>query len=286
MYRHLKTQEEIDREYNPRLSVSDVDSTVQGWKDRSAATRAGNGNRLRRGYGATLAEYLDIFPAHAPDAPVHIFIHGGYWRAFSAEDFSFIADSGMARGAATVIVNYELCPKVQIAEIVRQVRAAVAWVWHNAAQFGADRDRIAVSGHSAGGHLAGRLIATPWERDYGLPPDTIKGACAISGLFDLEPLRWSWLQPAVQFTADDILSESPIRHLPITPTPVLAAVGGLESAEFHRQTEAYAEALAHAGSPARTLDVPGRNHFTILDDLAAPDGPLWLAVEEMLNRGR
>jgi|tagenome__1003787_1003787.scaffolds.fasta_scaffold20799777_3 arylformamidase len=283
MYRHLTTQEEIDREYNPRLIVTDVDSIVKGWQDRSAATRANTANRVRRTYGATLAEYLDIFPADKPNAPIHVFIHGGYWRAFSADDFSFIADSGLARGATTIVVNYELCPKVGVAEIVRQVRAAVAWVWHNAPEFGADRDRIAVSGHSAGGHLVGRLIATPWKRDYGLPPDILKGCCAISGLFDLEPLRWSWLQPIVQFTGDDILNESPIRHPPLSPMPVLAAVGALESAEFHRQTDAYAEALHQSGTPAQTLDLPGRNHFTVLDDLAVPDGPLWRAVEDMLN---
>ena len=283
MYRHLTTQEEIDREYNPRLIVTDVDTIVKGWKDRSAATRARTGDRLRRAYGATLAEYLDIFPAGTPNAPIHIFIHGGYWRAFGADDFSFIAGSGLARGATTVIVNYELCPKVRITEIVRQVRAAVSWVWRNAPELGADRDSIAVSGHSAGGHLIGRLLATPWERDYGLPPDTLKGACAISGLFDLEPLRWSWLQPAVQFSGDDILNESPIRHLPSTATPVLAAVGALESREFHRQTDAYAEALRQYGTPVQTLDLPGRNHFTVLDDLAASEGPLWVAIEDMLN---
>jgi arylformamidase len=284
MYRHLTTQEEIDREYNPRIGVDDVDGIVRGWKERSAATRAGNAGWLRRSYGATLAEYLDIFPAAAPNAPVHVFIHGGYWRAFSADDFSFIADSGLVRGATTVVVNYELCPKVRVTEIVRQVRAAVAWIWRNAPELGADHDSIALSGHSAGGHLVGRLIATPWERDYGLPPGVIKGACAISGLFDLEPLRWSWLQPAVQFSGDDILNESPIRHLPSTATSVLAAVGALESREFHRQTDAYAEALRQSGTPVQTLDLPGRNHFTVLDDLAASEGPLWRAIEDMLNR--
>jgi arylformamidase len=284
MYRHLTTQEEIDREYNPRLSVPDVDRIVAGWVERSAATRDHVGNRVRRSYGATLAEYLDIFPADAPNAPIHVFIHGGYWRAFSADDFSFIADSGMASGATTVVVNYELCPRVRITEIVRQVRAAMAWVWHNAPDSGADRGRIVVSGHSAGGHLVGRLIATPWERDYGLPAGIIKGACAISGLFDLEPLRWSWLQPSVQFSGDDILNESPIRDLPPTAIPVLVAVGADESAEFRRQTCFYADALREAGIPAETLEAVGRNHFTVLDDLAVADGPLWRAIEAMVRR--
>ncbi|UEM06104.1 alpha/beta hydrolase [Skermanella rosea] len=284
MYRHLTTQDEIDREYNPRLIASDVDRVVAGWAERSAATRDACPNRLRRSFGPTLAECLHVFPAGAPGAPIHVFVHGGYWRAFGADDFSFIADSGLERGVATVVVNYDLCPRVRIPEITRQVRGALAWVWHNAAEFGGDRGNIVVSGHSAGGHLVGRLLATNWVRDYGLPADLIKGALPISGLFDLEPLRWSWLQPTIQLTGDDILTESPIRRLPPVPIPVVAAVGGAESEEFRRQSRAYADALRAEESTADVLEVAGRDHFTILDDLADADGPLWREAERMLKR--
>jgi arylformamidase len=283
MYRHLTSQDAIDREYNPRLLVSDMGAVVAGWAERSAGTRRTRGHRLRRSFGPTLAEYLHVFPADVPNAPIHVFIHGGYWRAFSADDFSFVAEAGLSQGVTTVVINHDLCPRVRIAEITRQARAALAWVWHNAADFGGDRHRIVVSGHSAGGHLAARLLATDWERIYGLPADVIKGALPISGLFDLEPLRWSWLQPVLQLTGDDVAGESPIRRLPSRPVSVVAAVGGLESAEFHRQTTDYAAALTAAGSTAEVLDVAGRNHFTILDDLADPSGPLWLAVERLLN---
>ena len=114
MYRHLTTQDEIDREYNPRLIASDVDRVVAGWIERSAATRDACPNRLRRSFGPTLAECLHVFPAGGPGAPIHVFVHGGYWRAFGADDFSFIADSGLRQGVATVVVNYDLCPRVRI----------------------------------------------------------------------------------------------------------------------------------------------------------------------------
>jgi arylformamidase len=268
------SQEEIDREYNPRLGIPDVDALIAGWAERSAATRS----RLpcRRGvrFGPTLAEHADVFPApegRAP-APVHVFIHGGYWRAFSAADFSFVAESAFAEGHAAVIVNYALCPGVSITEIVRQARAAVAWTWANAPSFGGDRERIVVSGHSAGGHLAARVAATAWSRDYGIPDDVVKGVLAISGLFDLEPVRRCWLQPILQITGDEVLEQSPMRRPPEPGRPpLLVAVGAEETPEFRRQSRDFATLLKGPG--CRELE--GRNHFDVLDDLADPAGILW-----------
>lgn len=281
MYRHLATQEEIDREYNPRLGVPDVDALIAAWAERSARTRQRLGGRIGSRYGPTLAEHVDVFPATNDRAPVHVFLHGGYWRAFSSTDFSFVAESALARGHAAVIVNYALCPAVTITEIVRQARAAVAWVWNNATSFGGDRERITLSGHSAGGHLAARVIAARWQRDYGIADDAVKGVVAISGLFDLEPLRWSWLQPTLQLSGDEILAQSPIRHLPPARVPVVAAVGGHESAEFRRQSREYAAALETRHGGAEYLEVAGRHHFDVLDDLADPDGVLWRRVEAL-----
>ena len=165
MYRHLTTQDAIDRAYNPRLGVPDAEGLMAAWGRRSEEARGKLGGRLGLPYGPTLAEYVDVFPATRPNAPVHLFIHGGYWRAFTARDFSFIAEGPVARGVCTVVVNYALCPQVGITEIVRQCRAALAWTWHNIAGFGGDPNRIGVSGHSAGGHLTARLLATAWQRD-------------------------------------------------------------------------------------------------------------------------
>jgi arylformamidase len=276
MYRHLTTQDDIDREYNPRLGVPDAEALMAAWTQRSEEARRKLGGRLGIPYGPTLAEYVDVFPASRPNAPVHLFVHGGYWRAFTARDFSFIAEGSVARGCCTVVMNYALCPQVSITEIVRQTRAALAWTWAHAAEFGADPQRISVSGHSAGGHLVARLLATAWQRDYGIPDDVIKAALPISGLFDLEPIRWSWLQPTLQLSGDEILAQSPMRHLPTHPVPLAVAVGGAESAEFRRQSADYA-----AATGAKLLEVEGRHHFNVLDDLASPYGRLWRTVESL-----
>ncbi len=276
MYRHLTTQDDIDREYNPRFGVPDAEALIAGWARRSEETRRKLGGRLGLPYGPTLAEYVDVFPATRPNAPVHLFVHGGYWRAYTARDFSFVAEGPVARGCCTVVMNYALCPQVSITEIVRQTRAALAWTWHHAAEFGGDRNRISVSGHSAGGHLTARLLSTAWQRDYGIPDGVIKAALPISGLFDLEPIRWTWLQPTLQISGDEILAQSPMRHLHTAPVPLAVAVGGAESAEFRRQTADYA-----AATGAKLLEVEGRHHFDILDDLASPYGKLWRTVELM-----
>jgi arylformamidase len=277
MYRHLTTQEDVDREYNPRLGIPDVDALMAAWTDRSVAARRRLASRTGLRFGPTLAEWVDVFPAERAGAPIHVFIHGGYWRAFSASDFSFVAESAVARGYAAVIVNYALCPQVSLTEIVRQTRAALAWTWTNAASFGGDAGRIVVSGHSAGGHLAARVAATGWRRDYGLPDDLVKAILPISGLFDLEPIRRCWLQPVLAISADEVLEHSPIRRLPDLRLPAVVAVGGLETSEFRRQSRDYAAALPGA----EYLELSGRHHVDILDDLADPAGTLWRRIEQM-----
>ena len=279
------SQEEIDRECNPRLDILDLDALLAGWASRSADTRARLPCRLGMRFGPTLAEYVDVFPApegRAP-APVHVFIHGGYWRAFSASDFSFVAESAFAEGHAAVIVNYALCPAVSITEIVRQARAAVAWTWANAPSFGGDPDRIVVSGHSAGGHLAARIAVTAWSRDYGIPDDVVKGVLAISGVYDLAPIRRCWLQPLLQITGMEVLEQSPMRRPPVPGRPpFLVAVGGLETSEFRRQSHDFAALLKGAGC----REMEGWNHFDILDQLADPAGVLWHDVVRLDSAGR
>jgi autotransporter passenger strand-loop-strand repeat protein len=132
-------------------------------------------------YGTHPGERLDIFPAQAAGAPVNIFVHGGYWHRLDKADFSFVARAFRPAGAATVVINYALMPSVDMDELVRQCRAAVAWTWLNAPSFGSDPDRLYVSGHSAGGHLTAMLLATDWA-SFGCPADVVKGGVAISGL--------------------------------------------------------------------------------------------------------
>ncbi|HMR33983.1 MAG TPA: alpha/beta hydrolase [Geminicoccus sp.] len=276
LYRDFTSQEEIDREYNAGAAVPDSAARVEGWVARSAATRGSLPCRLGVAYGPTRDEYLDIFPSGEP-APVHVFVHGGYWRRFTAREHSFVAPPLVAAGVAVVIVNYALCPAVTIDEIVRQVRASIAWVRRNAASFGGDPERISVSGHSAGGHLTAMALATDWPGVYDLPADTLKAGLPISGLFDLSPFPYSFLQPALQLDWGQVRRNSPIGLSPPPRARVAVAVGGAESAEFRRQSAAFAEAWA----ASRYLELPGCNHFTVLEELERPESQLFATLLDL-----
>ena len=274
LYRSFRTQAEIDAQYDVESSVPDFGRYVDFFLSNSQRVRKELRPRLDVPFGPTTAETLDIYPAARPDAPIHMFIHGGYWHSLSSKEFSFVAEGLVAAGVTVVINNYALCPEVTITEIVRQNRAAVAWLYRNAATFGGNRSRLYVSGHSAGGHLTAMLLATDWERDFGLPPDLVKGGTAISGLFDLEPFVHSWLQPKLRLTADEVDRMSPIRHVPERASPLTVTFGGDESAEFRRQSESFLAAWTEKGLDGRYLDLPGRNHFTVLEDYMEPGSPL------------
>lgn len=276
LYRDFSTQDEIDRQYNPSAAVPDATERVQGWTERSAAVRASLPCQLGRKFGPTRDEYLDVFPA-GERSPVHLFIHGGYWRRFTAREHSFVAPALVRAGVAVVVVNYALCPGVTIDEIVRQVRAAIAWTFDHAATFGGDPARVTISGHSAGGHLTAMALATDWAGTYDRPADLLKGGVAVSGLFDLAPFPWSYLQPALQLDWAQVARNSPIRHVPMSGPPMVAAVGGDELDEFRRQSMAYADVWPGG----RYLELPARNHFTVLEELESPESALFRTVLEI-----
>lgn len=273
LYREFSTQEELDAEYNPANTAADADGCIAGWMQRSAMATATQEAHLGVKYGPTLEEYCDIFPA-GPGAPVHLFIHGGYWRRFSARDHAFLGPPLAGAGITTVIMNYALCPQVTLDEIVRQTRAAIAWTYAHAADYSADPDRLTISGHSAGGHLAAMALATDWPGDYGLPADIIKGTMPISGVFDLAPIPYTYVQPKVQLTWDQVNRLSPQRHVPDRASPIIVAVGGLESAEFRRQSRDYHDACRAKGLAGTWLERPGKDHFTVLDELEQPESEL------------
>jgi arylformamidase len=283
LYRNFSTQEEIDREYSPRLAIGEdrANQYIARFAEEGRRVRAAVPHMDEVPFGPSAAEHVDVYPAKTKGAPVHVFIHGGYWRAFTSKDFAFVAEAFHVRDVAAVLVNYALCPEVTVGEIVRQCREAVAWTWRRAAEFHADPSRLTVSGHSAGGHLTAMMLATDWTK-HGLPADAIKAACPISGLFDLGPFPHSFLQPQLKLDDRQVAEQSPLRHPVRARCPVLVAVGGDESAEFHRQSEEYvAHAKAH-GLETRYLDVPGKDHFSVLEDFSAPGRPLFEAFSKLL----
>lgn len=274
LYRDFATQEEIDRQYELERMVENPRQYAELFIRESAQTRHDLSCALDVRFGPSVEETLDIFPAADPSAPILLFIHGGYWRRLSSKEFSLVARGPVARGITVIVTNYALCPKVTLPEITRQSRAAVAWVKNTTLNFAGNRERIFVSGHSAGGQQVARLLGTDWRRDYGLPPDVIKGGYSISGLFDLRPLRYSFLQPMLQLDEDVIQKESPQFHIPDAAPPLIADVGGDESAEFRRQSFDYMQAWRGAGLAGEYVEQPGKNHYTAIAGFAEADSDL------------
>lgn len=273
LYREFETQEQIDAVYNPSATAPDAERRIEGWIERSKIATTELACELEVRFGPTVEEHCDVFPAGA-GAPVHLFIHGGYWRRFSARDHAFLARPLVRAGLTTVIMNYALCPKVSLDEIVRQTRAAIAWTYAHAGRFGADPQRLTLSGHSAGAHLAVMALLTDWPGDYGLPRDLIKGVVAISGVYDLGFLPWCYVQPKVQARWDQVDRLSPMRHLPPAAPPLLVAVGADETSEFRRQSRDFHAAWRQAGLPGSWLEPAGCNHFTVLEELERPESEL------------
>ena len=181
---------DLDRQYNNRQRFPRYKEVFEAWQSWSAATRAKLATKLDVAYGSQATERLDIFPAERVPAPIYVFLHGGYWQSLDKSDYSFIADGMFPNGVMTILPNFALAPHHGMDEIVRQNRSVIDWLWRHAHEFGGDAGRIYVGGHSAGGHLATMLLATEWPSFApGLPEKLVKGACAISALFDMEPIR-------------------------------------------------------------------------------------------------
>ncbi|MEO8836762.1 MAG: alpha/beta hydrolase [Caldimonas sp.] len=280
LYRAFSTTAEIDAEYNSGAAVADAPAHLRRYVETSRSARERLAGALNIAYGPTLDETLDIFPATQPGAPVFVFIHGGYWRALSSKDFSCVALGLVARGITTVVVNYSLCPKVTIDEITRQCRSALAWTLRHVGSHGGDPARVVVGGHSAGGHLSAMCLETRWDEEYGLARDPLAGAALVSGIYDIAPLRHSYLQPAIQLDDGIVRRNSPLFSVRACPTPVLVTWGADESAEFARQSAAFNAAWQGAGNRSELLPQAGANHFTAIDGFADPESVLcrWIAA--------
>ncbi len=279
LYRGFATQGEIDAQYDVAAAAHDLEGSMARAGALSAQALTRPGWQLDLAYGPTRAERLHILPAagSAP-RPVFVFIHGGYWRAYAARDFALTALGPLAHGIDVVLVDYALAPAVTIGEITRECRAAVAWVHGHAARWGGDPSRILVGGHSAGGHLTARVLATDWVGEYGLPADVVAGGVPLSGVFDLRPLPYSYLAAALQLDRRTIETESPLLA-PIPPGPPrVVAWGGGETPEFVRQSQAYVEHCRAAGISVDPLALATDDHFEAVLELADPDSALTAAV--------
>ena len=261
----------FDAMYNNRERVPEHPGILTRWAADSARARADAPCELDLAYGEAPGERLDVFPAPSGDAPVLVFVHGGYWRSLDKADHSFVAPAFTRDGACVVVPNYTLCPAVTIPQITLQVARAVAWTWHHIGRWGGDRKRIVVAGHSAGGQLAAMMLSCLWPQlDAALPRDTVCGALAISALHDLEPIMQTpFLQATLGLTPQQVQQASPARLAAPRQGTLYSVAGADESAEYHRQNRLIQDAWGARRVPVCEL-VPGANHFTVLDALVEP----------------
>ncbi|NMM10887.1 MAG: alpha/beta hydrolase [Polaromonas sp.] len=285
----------LDRMYNNRALVPDYAEHFTRWTRESESERKGLPCHLDVPYGHNVGETLDIFPPNGfsagaaapvkPGAPVLVFIHGGYWRSLGKVDHSFLAPHLTQAGACVVMPDYALCPAVTIPEIVLQMVEALVWTWRHIADYGGDPQRITVAGHSAGGHLAAMLLACDWkEHAPDLPPDLVKKALSISGLYDLEPLRHTPFLQNLKLTPEHVQQASPASLSRPGQGTLHSVVGADESDEFLRQNLLIRQAWGSKTVPV-CESLPGLNHFSVLEALTEPSHRLNQLTLELLGLG-
>jgi arylformamidase len=273
----------LNLQYNNRARIPEHPQIFARWAEASARVRERGAARLDLAYGDGPNETLDLFPAARANAPVLVFIHGGWWRSLDKADHSFLAPAFTEAGAMVVLPNYALCPAVRIETIALQMVRALAWTFRYAALHGGDPQRIVVVGHSAGGHLAAMLMCCDWAAvGADLPAQLVPAALAISGLFDLAPLRHTpFLQADLRLAAASVARLSPVRFAPPVGR-LFAAVGADESDEFLRQTALIRTAWGPGCVPV-CEQITGTNHLTVLHDLADPAGRLHALALQLLG---
>ena len=269
---------EIDFQLDLRARWPDHEASFARWARESEQVRARLSCRLDLSYGQSPGCRLDLFPAPGARRPLLAFIHGGYWQSFDKGDFSALAPSFTDAGITFASLNYDLAPGVRLGEIVAQIRQALTWLHGEAAALGFDPDRIFVAGHSAGGHLA--IMAAS-----GLAEDLIKGICSVSGVYDLRPIRLSYHQDVLDLTLEEAEALSPVLRVPAQAPPLICAVGSEETEEFLIQQDELVAAWRAGGLSARTVDLPGRQHFSAIDAFGEKDHPLFQAVRTLVRTG-
>jgi arylformamidase len=253
----------LDAAYNNGEAVKDSAQIVVGWEARSAKLRAAHKESMDLRYGKDERNRIDYFPARR-DGPVLMFIHGGYWQNRAKEIFSFAAEGPLAWGINVALVGYTLAPQKRLDGIVAEIHAALSWLKESVPMLGGDVKQLYVSGWSAGGHLTAMAMSHP----------AVKGGLAISGIYDLEPMRLSYINDKLRLDEDEAKRNSPGRP----GKPLTIAYGSDELPELCRQSEDYAKLL---GTPA--VGLPRCNHFSVLEELASPHGALTALARKLVQ---
>jgi len=270
-------QADLDSQLNPRASTPSFFHHIQRWSDLSERARESFAVRPDLAYGPGARQTLDFFPLAGKVSPLLVFLHGGDWQSLDKSNFAFLAPPFLERGIAVALVNYGLAPGTKLGEIVEQTRHAVVWLYRNAAELDIDPTRIHLAGHGAGAHLAMMATVMP-TRPYELLGQPVRSAVGLGGVYDLEPVRLSFLNAGLHLDRDVSWRLSPAHWPPPAACRVLVASGGRESLELRRQTRGFAASWREKGVSVETLELPGEDHFSLLGKLAEPDLPLGRAI--------
>lgn len=278
-------QKELDDAYDQSVYAPNMQIVLKRCARNGELVRERIGPPKRFAYGPTAKETLDVFPAKAPNAPVHVCIHGGAWRTMTASSYHFAAEMFVNAGATLVLPDFNTVIEAggDLMVMADQVRRAVVWAYKNAETFGGDPDRFYISGHSSGGHWVGVLLTTDWHKNFGLVPTFIKGGVSGSGLFDLEPVRLSARSNYVKFTDAIEQALSAQRHVEQLVAPVHLVYGTLETPEFQRQSRDFNAAVKATGKPVTLSVMEGYNHFEVLEQIGNPYSLFGRAILEQMQ---
>jgi arylformamidase len=266
------SQEDRDRGLNNGGAVAGSGEIVAGWDRKSAEMRARYSGHLDLRYGPRERNRIDFLKARE-NAPTLLFIHGGYWQMRAKEAFTLFAEGPMAHGINVALIGYTLAPEATLDEIVAEINQGIDFLAGKLPALGADPNRIAVSGWSAGGHLTAMALAHP----------KVKGGVAISGIYDLEPIRHSYLN--VKLGLDEAMSRrnSPIAEAGGPMKPLALVAGSGELPLLRKQTANFAGHRAMFGLPVTYEEIPGADHFTIMDAMASPEGRITTLIRQVLE---
>lgn len=277
-------QAELERQYDARATVPDIARELQAYRDASAPMYQLTPCWRDVAYGSWPDETLDLFPvAGQPNAPLLVFIHGGYWRALTSQDSVFMAQQFTAQGVAVAAINYTLAPQATLAHIVGQCQRAVGWLLKDATAYGVAPQRTVLSGSSAGAHLAAMLLAPAWHAEHGLAPNALGGGVLLSGLYDLEPVQRCVPNTWLNLSVAQVQALSPMHHLPDPHLPLYVAVAEHDTDEFKRQSRHYAAACRAHGNPVTWHEAPERNHFNIVLDWMDAQSDLFQATMNLIR---
>jgi len=258
----------LDAAYNNSVAVTDSDRYLADWLRRSETVRACMPDHLDVVYGDAPRTRLDFFATNRTAAPTLLFFHGGYWQRNAKEGFSFIAEGPLVHGFNVAVAGYTLAPEATMDGIVREARAALHWLHQHLAALGGDPMRLYVGGWSAGGHLTAMLMDEA----------VVSGGLAISGLFDLEPIRLCYLNEKLVLDAEQARRNSPLLNLPSRAAKLIIAYGSDELPELKRQSREFGAAWGARGLPGEIVEVADCHHYAVVEQLAQPDGVLAKAL--------